>query len=232
VLLAGACAGRGEIALSAYGGKAWNLPADLHVRQPGGTDLTLFGVDLHDDSFEGPIYYGLRATYWLPPPAGEARRGRWGLALDFAHAKVIAQETQVVRQEGTRDGAPVNGRFPVSDTLESYELSHGLNLATLNVVRRWLPERGRLAPYAGAGAGAAIPHVEATVGGVRTEEYQLAGWTLQGLAGVSLEIAGPVAAFLEYKLNWADVDAGLDGKGSIRQEIWTHQLLLGMTLRF
>jgi lipid A oxidase len=238
----GCSATRGEIALSAYGGKAWNSDADLRLSQPGGTDLTLFGVALEDRSFEGPVYYGLRATYWFPPAGADgesARLGTWGAMLDFTHAKAIADEDQVVRQQGTRSGTPVDGDFPVSDSIDGYELSHGHNLLTLDAVHRWsLGDargrglKGRLQPYVGAGAGAAIPHVEATVNGVETSGYQLAGWTVAGLAGMSIDIAGPVSGFIEYKLNWADVDGHLDGGGSIRQEIWTQQLVLGLSIRF
>jgi lipid A oxidase len=239
LLVASGCAARrGEIALSAYAGRAWNSPSDLRLRRPG-TDLTLEGVDLEDRSFEGPIHYGLRGTYWIPPSEGDAREGRWGVMLDFTHAKAVVDEGEVVRQRGVRDGAPVHGSFPVSDSIESYELSHGHNLLTLNAVRRWLLPgdrdgtlRGSLRPYVGLGAGAAIPHVEATVAGVRTEEYQLVGWTAQGLAGLGVDLTRSLSAFVEYKLNWADVDASLSGGGSVRQEIWTQQLLLGLTFRF
>ncbi len=238
LLAATGCAGpRGEIALSAYGGKAWNSDADLRLKQPGGTDLKLSGVELDDKSFELPIYYGLRGTYWFPPADADdetARLGTWGLMLDFTHPKAIADEDQVVNQQGTRGGAPVSGSFPVSQSIESYELSHGHNLLTLNALHRWLPagRRGWLQPYVGVGAGLAYPHVEAVVNGVETNGYQLAGWTAQGLAGVSADLTGSLSAFLEYKLNWADVDADLDGGGSIRQEIWTQQLLVGLTWRF
>jgi lipid A oxidase len=106
-----------------------------------------------------------------------------------------------------------------------------LNLFTLNAVHRWFVGR-RLRPYVGGGAGAAIPHVEATVGGVETDGYQLAGWAAQGLAGLSIDVTGPLSVFVEYKLSWADIDAELNGGGSIRHEIWTQQLVFGFTFRF
>lgn len=238
LLVASGCSGpRGEVALSAYGGKAWNSDADLRLKEPGGTDLKLSGVELDAESFERPIYYGLRGTYWLPPAGADeaaARLGTWGLMLEFTHTKANADEDQVVHQQGTRNGAPVSGSFPVRDSIESYELSHGHNLLTLNALHRWLPmgRRGRLQPYVGAGAGLACPRVEALVNGVETDGYQLAGWTVQGLAGVNVDLTRSLGAFVEYKLNWADVDAELGGGGSIQQEIWTHQLLVGLTWRF
>jgi lipid A oxidase len=241
--VATACATpRGEIALSAYGGRAWNSDADLHLAQPGGTDLRLLGVALDDESFRSPPFYGLRAAYWFPPSGAatkeEARNGAWGIALGYTHAKAVVDQTQVVRQSGTRQGTPVNGNFPVSDSIDAYQLSHGHNFLTLNGMYRWILEQrdrtilGRLHPYLGAGAGLVFPHVEATVNGSVTNEFQIAGPALQAYFGLDFDIVGPLNAFAEYKLNWADVTSELNGGGSIQSEIWTHQLIVGLTLRF
>ena len=79
---------------------------------------------------------------------------------------------------GRRNGVGVNENERISDTIESFSLSHGLNYALGDIVYRWMPGQrgedflGHLTPYAGFGLGAAIPHVESKVNGTFHEEYQ------------------------------------------------------------
>src|SRR5437870_178235 len=91
-----------ELVLSIYGGKALTDDTDLRLRQPGGTDLTFHDVSWVDRSFEMPLYYGARLTYWLD------HSPRWGASLDFAHAKIYLDERDTVHVTGTRAGLPVN----------------------------------------------------------------------------------------------------------------------------
>ena len=163
----------------------------------------------------------------------------WGFMLDFTHPKAITNTSQVTSFSGQRGGNPVGGVAPISTDISAFEMSHGYNFLTLNFMRRWFPKGqrdntfvGRLQPYAGIGAGAAIPHVEATVGGVTTARYDSAGWTMQGMLGVNFDIWGPISAFVEYKLNYAHVDIGLNGGSNIETQTWTHQFIIGLAVRF
>jgi len=223
----------GEVAISAYGGAASSGRSDLRLERTDGTSVTLADVDWKDESDRSPPFYGVRLGYWF----GEDPR--WGVNLDFTHAKAIVNTTQVVDVSGTTPTGTVDGRQPIATHLDSFELSHGLNFLTFNVVRRWFPKGkrdgsfgGRLQPYLGGGVGLAIPHVEAMVDGERTSEYQAAGPTLQFALGCNVDVAGPVSAFLEYKLNWADLRLDLAGDTQVRTSLLTHQYIVGLTFRF
>src|SRR5688572_8579019 len=65
-------------------------------------------VSWEDESFESPYYYGARVGYFF---------GEWGVALDFFHAKVYLDE-------------PLTG-------VDELAISHGYNVVTVNIIRRW-----------------------------------------------------------------------------------------------
>ena len=149
--------------------------------------MTLKNVPWSDESFKSPIYYGARLAYWFDDTP-------WGLALDFTHAKMIASADDVVEVIGSRAGVPVSGQERVGNTFTNLQISHGLNLLTLNgLYRLRLPIS--IEPYAGLGVGVAIPHIETEIGGVTTQEYQLAGPAAQGLIGVHAPVYGRFSAF-------------------------------------
>ena len=146
--------------------------------------------------------------------------------------------SDVAPVSGTISGNPVSGELPINSVLDSFELTHGLNFLTLNYMHRWLCDEGRdrgtcvlLRPYVGAGAGIAVPHVDATVQGQPTLEYQITGPAINVLAGLSAPLCGRVSIFTEYKLTWTDVDVDLEKDSSLETELWVHQLLLGLSLR-
>mgnify|MGYP001969176362 CR=1 FL=1 len=101
-------------------------------------------------SFEMPPYYGLRGTWW--------RSDTFGVALEFTHAKVYANEDD-------RNDAGF-------DTLE---FTDGINILTLNAMQRWPGLWGSATPYAGAGLGVSMwpyvipPSVTMIVCGIATE---------------------------------------------------------------
>ncbi|MHC4933456.1 MAG: hypothetical protein ACYTGV_14830, partial [Planctomycetota bacterium] len=65
-VLIGACsATKGEYVASVYGGMASNPAGDLRLKRPDDTHLTFEDVAWNDESFVGPIYYGLRGSYWF-----------------------------------------------------------------------------------------------------------------------------------------------------------------------
>src|SRR5207249_9299612 len=101
----------------------------------------------------------------------------------------------------------------------------GLNFLTADVLYRWfLGQRGhdflgRFQPYAGAGIGVVIPHVESTIGSVHFEQYQWHGPGAQGFVGTNFDLTRHWSMFIEYKLSYADLDL------SIRSEEHTSELL-------
>ncbi len=194
-LLAPLATAKAQITISAYGGTALTVGSDVRLELPGEPSTTYSGVPWRSESFTSPIYYGLRIAYWPD------RESNFGVTLDFTHAKMLANDDSVlVAREGDTD----QDQELLSDTYNYLAFSHGHNLVTLNVFGRLFPtgarERsflGRLQPYAGLGLGVAIPHVEVDlVDGSVTNEYQLAGVALQGLAGASFDVISRLAAFI------------------------------------
>jgi lipid A oxidase len=225
-------ADRGEFWVSAYVGKSRNNSSDVQLRRDD-RNLQFDAVDFDDESFTQPIFWCVRGGYWMKALP------EYGFMLEFSHPKAISDTSQVTNVAGNRNGAPYAGRQPISDDIQELEMSHGYNFLTLNFMRRWFPTGkrdtsfwGRMQPYAGVGAGLAIPHVQATVDGVSTSEYQIAGWTMQGLLGINYDLVAGLSAFLEYKLNYSSVDMNLSDGGSISTEIWTNAFILGLSYRF
>ena len=223
-------AARAELALTLRQGKAWVESSDVLVQRPNGTDVVLQDLTWEDQSYRGPIYYGLGLTWWLP------RHPEWGLGLDFTHAKAILDTDGSAFAFGRLDGAPIVGSVPVRSVVPALQFSHGLNLLTASGYRRWwaAPRADRspgVSFYLGVGAGVVIPRVEAQIGGIRTDEYQLAGPAARGVAGLDVPFDEHISLVGEAILSWADVSADLTGGGRIETTFVVPQLSLGIALR-
>lgn len=156
-------------------------------------------------SFQMPPQYGLRATWW--------RSETWGYGVDFNHVKAYADD-------------------PASYGYDRLEFTNGLNIVTLNVWRRW-PNAGRLTPYAGAGLGVAVPHVDIKPAAqAHTFGYQLTGPAAQIVLGASYEMNARWSVFGEYKGTYSQNKADLDSGGTLSTDIITNALNLGVSLRF
>ncbi|MBD3764565.1 MAG: outer membrane beta-barrel protein [Rhodobacterales bacterium] len=165
-----------------------------------------FGVDWAGKSSAMPPYYGLRATWWQP--------GGWGWGVEVNHAKVYADSAAMAANGFTR-----------------LEFTDGLNLVTAHALRRWdlgLPLR----PYAGAGIGAAIPHVDVTTPGGKTLGYQVTGPAVVWMAGASLPVSDRWSVFAEYKGSRSWNTADLTGGGKLKADVTTHALNLGVSFRY
>ena len=132
---------KAEWELGIYGGDAISLDSDINLQQPNGTNLTLNDVPWDSKSFEDPPYYGIRLTYW-------DELSDWGISFDFTHAKVYSDLGATVSQSGTLNGAGVPGTGSVNNTFSKLEFTDGLNLLTLNAMRRWHWSE-HVTPYAG-----------------------------------------------------------------------------------
>src|ERR1051325_10680581 len=119
-----------QLTLTLRQGKGWVESNDLGLSRPG-TNVTLRDVTWRDESYRSPIYYGLGLTWWLP------RHREWGVGLDLTHAKAILETEETALAQGTVDGRRVDEPVLVRDVVPALQLSHGLNLATINGYRRW-----------------------------------------------------------------------------------------------
>jgi hypothetical protein len=117
----GASPALAESQISLYGGWNGSFDSDIHLIQPGGTNMTLKDVPWDGDSFGPPPCWGLRGTYWLNSAPN------WGLMIDYNYAKVIADQSAVVGVSGTRDGVKLGPTDRVGNTFETMDSTDGLN---------------------------------------------------------------------------------------------------------
>lgn len=205
LLLAGPAAA--EFELSLYSGYQTAPHSRAKGDYPGGgTYNALFGWE--GRSFELPLYYGVRGTWWVDD--------RFGWGFEGTHTKVYAPD-------GERTAAG----------FDRFELSDGHNIITANVLRRW-PNRWKdITPYVGGGLGFAMPHVDVEpAGGPRTYGFQVTGPAVRLLAGASMDLSERWAVFGEYQFTWSDNTADLDGGGSLETRIITNALNIGVSYRF
>jgi hypothetical protein len=187
VLLAG-------ITLSIYFGASQARPSDLSVTQPAlANNAVMHDVRWQNYPFRAPIYYGVRFTY-TPPNHPWTQ-----IAIDFTHLKVYANTHDVVRQTGTWHGSSFAERVPLNQRVQSFEITHGVNLLGLTVLRSTSP-RASPGAYVGAGPVIYLPHSENRVDGQPGGDgYEYGGGGFQVLAGVrGCFGAKPVFAELKY----------------------------------
>jgi lipid A oxidase len=222
-----------ETTISVSTGGAWTHESDVQLQAPGGTDLVYRDVQWDTEPYKMPPYYGVRVTHWFE------NQPKWAIAVDFTHAKMISDLEQQVSVSGQRAGSPVNGTERLGDTFSALEFSDGHNLLTVNAVRRWHPYRENggatlrnMYFYTGGGAGVAVPHVEVTITGSDTQEYQVAGPAAQFLGGVSVPLGQRFEFLTEYRLTYADLETNLQGGGSLSTDALTHHLNFGVGFSF
>jgi len=221
-----------EFVISAFGGIALTENNDLRLQQGGGTDLAFHNVSYKGQDFQSPPYYGARLTCF------SSEKSHWGFGTEFFHAKLYLNTEDTVRVTGTLAGKPVDAFERVGNTINFFNLSHGLNFLTADAIYRGLPgERGkdflgRFQPYVGVGVGAVIPHVEAIVGGVGYEKYQWHGPGVQAFAGMNFDLTRHWSLFAEYKFSYANLDHLSIPGGSIGITPLTHHIVSGISLRF
>jgi lipid A oxidase len=198
---------RAETQIGVFGGANWNFSSDI-----SGSGVPDHSVDWDGGSGQLPPYWGVRGTYWL------GSSPNWGIALEYIHAKAIAD----------LDG-------PVGADFDRLEFTDGNNLVFLEALYRFTPMmNGTLVPYVGAGIGVTIPHVEVTLAGSSdpTYEYQLAGAAAQIMAGLEYKLNNSWSLFTEAKLSYSHIDADLESGGNLQTELWSPQLAIGVTYRF
>ncbi|MFA5983022.1 MAG: hypothetical protein WC782_03310 [Methylococcaceae bacterium] len=222
-----------EFNIALYSGQAYVDDGDLNLKQ-GNTNLNFNNVSWGDRSFDSPAYYGARVGYWFDSAPN------WGVSVDYSHLKNYLNVDKNVQVTGVRDGVAVNGVERVSNTIQDFNESHGVNTVTFNGHYRWFPTGqrdqsllGRAQLYTGLGAGFSVPHVEALINGARTFEYQAgAGAVINGLLGVNYDIYSFISGFAEYKLTYVNNEDDLKGGGTISKETVNHQLIFGLAAHF
>lgn len=201
VLLVPASA-RAEWTTAGYLGANWTAPATLTFQPTSGSSTSWSDIHFTARPFESPQYYGYRIG-WFP-----SEESRFGGEAEFIHQKVY-----------TADGA-------LGPIVQSFSISHGLNLLLGNVVlRQRTTSRVRLT--ARLGAGIAIPHGESQVMGAVQMQYEISGFALQAAAGPEFRISKRVRAFADYKLTTAAPTVSVAG-GVIKGRYTSQHLAAGL----
>ncbi|WP_212522808.1 outer membrane beta-barrel protein [Actibacterium sp. MT2.3-13A] len=195
-----------EVELSFYTGTQSAPHSDVSGTAPGVGPFK-FQAGWEGKPFDMPPYYGLRATWW--------RSANLGYAFEVNHAKVYADKATLAKSGFSR-----------------LEFTDGHNLVTFNVFYRWPDAASRLTPYAGAGLGLAIPHVDVLVGGNKTYGYQVTGPVVQLVLGASYALNDTWSLFGEYKGTYSSNEADLKGGGTLKTDLITNALNVGLSYRF
>lgn len=199
-------ASTGGFEITAYGGIQTAPHSSVDV-----SDQPDFTAGWEGKSFASPPYYGFRATYWFDGSA----LSNWGISLDYTHDKVYSDS-----DTRAKAGWSV------------FEFTDGLNLLTLNALRKFPIEGTKFVPYVGMGAGINIPHVEVTRASGSTFDYQFGGATLQAQAGVRYEFTENWSAFAEYKGTYSWIDVDIDSGASLKTNILTNAVNFGVNYKF
>lgn len=213
-----------------YTGTSWTRNSDLRITQPGsGTNLTMHGVEWDAAPFKAAPYYGVRFTHFYD------RYPNWGAALDFTHYKMYAKTDRMLSVDGVWKGAPANSTARMYQYVQRFEISHGVNVLSINAIYRWLAPRyasGRLQPYVGAGLAYYRPHAENMVDNVSNETgYQASGFGYQLLGGARYRVTERIGAFVEAKFNSGTAEVEI-ANGQAETPLRTFHAVAGMSFSF
>ena len=182
-----------DIVLSFYLGGSQTRPSDLHVvQQARGNDLTVHGMRWYGYPLRFEVYYGIRLIY--TPPGHPWTR----LAMDYTHYKIYAETNDSAVQDGRWHGTALSQTAPVSERVQSFEMTHGLNMLGLSVLQQ-LSGTVNGAIYVGGGPVIYVPHAESRVDRAPfTGPYQYGGAGFQVQLGAR-GCAGDRPIFAELK---------------------------------
>ncbi len=204
----------GELEIGLYGGANVAGNSNITAKRNGATDKASIAWNGRSD--EMPPYWGARATYWFDSAPG------WGISLDYSHSKVYSD----------LNDAELVGKFT------TLEFTDGINTLAANAMYRHNFKNSNFSLYAGLGAGIIVPSVEITttaaanIGASAIKEYQIAGTTVQSLAGVSYRFSENWKAFAEGKFNYVMINADINGGGSFKTSIPITQFIFGVSYSF
>ena len=191
---------RWEWVIAAYLGSAHTHDSRLVVSQPGlGTHVTFDRVSFRGNSFDGPLYYGVRAGFFT------RRVPALGFETEFIHLKVFSSPEQSVSASGTHLGSPIDREQALGDIVQRYSISHGVNLLLFNVAGRYRikgDSQGRHSRFilsSRFGVGPTLPHTESSVDGFQQEQYELGGIAFQLGGGAEARLKAGLYVLGEYK---------------------------------
>jgi opacity protein-like surface antigen len=223
---------RGGWVIAAFVGGAHEASSALRISQPSlDTELTFENVGFETRSFDPPLYYGFRGSYFIP------RAPFLGAEAEFIHLKVFSDPQQRVRATGVHRGVPTNRELALGEIVQQYSISHGMNLLLFNVAARYGTRKtvdrpdGRLIFTARAGLGPTIPHTESNIEGQVQEQYEIGRLAWQLGAGAEVNLWRGLYALGEYKFTRTR-QHGKIFFGTAASLLRTHHGVFGISYRF
>jgi hypothetical protein len=222
---------RAEWVVSAYTGVSHTFPTDLRVRQSStGSDATFDGVSWAPHPFtQGAPYYGLRLSYF-PSDSLHA-----GTMIDFTHYKMYAETADELHVHGTWNGVAVNEVTSLGARVQRLQVSHGVNLTSLDAEYRWgsTLAQGTWETHAGGGLLVYLPHSEGTIDQVGvSNDYQYGGVGGQIFGGTEYGLSRHIALSMEGKFDAGSLDLTLDPSTRIDLQVRTAHLIGGVAFHF
>jgi hypothetical protein len=213
-----------------YLGAAHTQASTLSLRQPSiATDIHFTGVRYAGESFQAPLYYGLRP--------GNFFSRQWGAEVELIHLKVFAKVDQPALVSGILNGVSIRSRAPISTIVQRFSISHGVNLLLANAVfrqRLWGPVHehpSRALLNLRFGVGATIPHPESTVQGHAEEHYQVGSPVIQIAGGIELRLWNHLYWTGEYKFTRTREQADVFS-GTATTLLRSHHVVTGPVIHF
>jgi hypothetical protein len=229
---------RAEWVLTLYTGASHTYASTVHVTRPStASDASFDGVPWAPHPFAlGAPYYGVRLSYF------PSRKAHVGATLDFTHYKMYAETAEPVKARGVWNGAPLHADAPLDRYVQSFQISHGINLTSLDGQYRWNPlfEHGPWEKHVGAGLLVYLPHSEGTIDGLGVSgDYRYAGWGGQIFGGVEYALHrrwtprwSRLTLLIESKLDMGSLDLDLDPLTRVHTRVATLHLLGGIAVHF
>jgi hypothetical protein len=215
---------------SAYIGAAHTQNSFLGIQQPAlGTNIRFHDTAYHGESFEPPLYYGVRGGYWF--------RRYWGAEVEFTHLKVFTKVDHPALVIGILNGASINSRLPIDNIVQRFSISHGVNLLLANVVVHQALWPSKDEKHARAyfalrfGVGATIPHPESTIQNVVDEHYQTGSPVVQLAASFEHRVWGRVYWMGEYKFTRVREKVAVKA-GTAVTLLESHHVITGPAIHF
>lgn len=215
---------RAEQVLTPYVGTSHSGSSDMRVSQVSSDSDAVFSrVHWQARPLQDAPYYGISLARFPAAP-----RKQWGGSIDFTHYKMYADVGRALSVRGRWNGAPVNESAPMLSRIERLEISHGVNLVSLNVSRRWNLEGAgdflsRLQPEIGAGIVGYLPHAEGAINGIPTgADYRWAGGGYQVFAGSQYRLTRRFSLLLRTKFDSGtlNIDLQPDARSETRTRTW------------
>jgi hypothetical protein len=151
-----------------------NAPASLSIEQDGENSIEL-DAEYETRPFEFPLYYAWRI-------ARDEGNGRW--ELQFIHHKLYLENK--------------------TDEVQRFEITHGLNIVTLNRSFQVGPLEGRL------GVGTVLAHADSRIRGrtpgdrgILDSGYEIAGPAIVAGAGKRMALSESITGLLEAQVSLA-----------------------------